>query len=103
MTTPYDNAPAGSAKPRFDVTRFRPTGAQLKQAAVLLPLARRLPKNPAFLGLAAVGILGAIAWRNRARIAEAAAPMITQARIRGSALRDRVDAARTREDPASGL
>ena len=88
---------------RFDITRYRPTGAQLKQAAVLLPLARRLPKNPAFLGLAAVGILGALAWRNRARIAEAAAPLINEARIKGQALRSQVDAARTREDPTSAI
>jgi len=103
MTTTYDTAPIGSPKTRFDVTRFRPTGAQMKQAAALLPLARRLPKNPAFLGLAAVGILGAIAWRNRARIAEAAAPVITEARIKGQALRDRVDSARHRDDPASAI
>ena len=51
----------------------------MQRAAAILPLARRVPKSPFFLGAAALGVLGVIAWRNRERIRQTAAPMLQQA------------------------
>lgn len=72
----------------------------LKRAAAVLPMvrpvARYVPKNPAFLlGAAAVG-LGFLAWRNRERIRRTAAPLIEDARVRGIALAQRLP--RPRQD-----
>ncbi|WP_411288955.1 hypothetical protein [Phenylobacterium sp.] len=85
------------------VSGFRPTRQHVGHAMKLLPLARYLPRHPLFLGLAAVGVVGALAWRNRAKIAATARPLIDDATARGQALRDKVQAARTRSDEPTGL
>lgn len=85
------------------VSGFRPTRQHVGHAMKLLPFARYLPRHPLFLGLAAVGVVGALAWRNRAKIAATARPLIDDATARGQVLRDRVQAARARHDERSGL
>lgn len=60
-----------------------------KQAVALAPMLRTLPRNPLFLiGAAAVGVAGVLAWRNRAKIAATAGPMIDDAKARGQAMVD---------------
>lgn len=59
----------------------------MKQAAVLGPVLRYIPRHPALLvGAAAVGIAGVLAWRNREKIKVKTAPMVEDARARGQAL-----------------
>lgn len=66
----------------------------LKQAGALTPMLRYVPRNPLFLiGAVVVGVAGVMAWRNRDRIAAAAAPVLDDARARGHAL---VEDARTK-------
>lgn len=74
----------------------------LARAAKLAPLARYVPKHPAFLiGAAVVGLVGALAWRNREKIADRARPLLQEAADktrpllqeaaqRGAALRERL-------------
>lgn len=67
-----------------------PGRGRLKQAAALLPMARYVPRHPAFLvGAAALGV-GFLAWRNRERIRRTAAPMLQDAAARGQAMRQRM-------------
>ena len=54
--------------------------ALARRATALAPFVRYVPKNPAFLiGAAVVGVLGTMAWRNRARIAAKAGPVLQNA------------------------
>src|SRR5687767_10068784 len=54
--------------------------AMAQRATAMVPFLRYAPKHPGLLiGAAAVGILGALAWRNRARIAEKAGPVLQNA------------------------
>jgi hypothetical protein len=63
----------------------------LARAAKLAPMARYVPKHPAFLiGAAVVGVAGMLAWRNRQKIAEKARPLLQSAAERGADLRDRL-------------
>ena len=65
-----------------------------QRATALLPYARYVPKHPAlWIGAAVVGVAGAIAWRNRAKIAERARPMLQNAADRA---RPMIDAASER-------
>jgi len=60
-------------------------------APYVRPVVRYVPKNPVFLiGAVALGVAGALAWRNRRRIAEAAKPMLESAATRGQAMRQRL-------------
>lgn len=67
----------------------------LKRALALAPMARPairyMPKHPALLiGAAVVGVAGALAWRNRERIAATARPLLRDAAGRGAAMRARL-------------
>ena len=58
----------------------------MQRAAAIVPYARYVPRNPAFLiGAVALGIVGALAWRNRAKIAAAARPLLQNAAAKGQA------------------
>ena len=61
---------------------------QLKPAAALaVPAMRFARRNPLMLiGALALGVAGALAWRNREKIAQTAGPLIDDARTRGQAL-----------------
>jgi len=61
---------------------------QLKPAAALAaPAMRFARRNPLMLlGALALGVAGALAWRNREKIAQTAGPLIDDARARGQAL-----------------
>jgi hypothetical protein len=60
---------------------------QLKQAAAFTPMLKAIPKNPfLWIGAAAIGIAGVVAWRNREKIAATAQPMIDDARAKGEAM-----------------
>jgi hypothetical protein len=51
-----------------------------QRATSMLPFVRYVPKHPGFLiGAAVVGVLGTLAWRNRAKIAERAGPVLQNA------------------------
>lgn len=54
--------------------------AMAQRATALVPLMRYAPRHPGLLiGAAVLGVLGTLAWRNRARIAEKAAPVLQNA------------------------
>jgi polyhydroxyalkanoate synthesis regulator phasin len=56
-------------------------------AAMAAPALRFARRNPMMLmGALLLGVAGAVAWRNRDRIAETAGPLIDDARSRGQAL-----------------
>lgn len=66
---------------------------QMKQAGALGPVLKYVPKNPfVWIGAAVVGVAGVLAWRNREKIANAAAPVIADARAKGEALIDQATA-----------
>ena len=62
---------------------------QLKQVGALAPVFRYFPRHPGVLiGAAVVGVAGMLAWRNRDKIRDKAAPMLAEARLKGRALAD---------------
>ena len=66
---------------------------QLKQVGRAAPMVRAAARNPfLWIGAAAVGVAGVLAWRNRERIAAAAKPVIADARARGGVLIDEATA-----------
>lgn len=69
MTDPYDSRPR---------SRFPRNLGQMAQAgAMILPALRYVPKNPVFMIGALV--VGAWAWRNRAKLADSARPILDKA------------------------
>lgn len=55
--------------------------------ALAVPAMRFARRNPLMLfGALALGVAGALAWRNREKIAETAGPLIEDARVKGQAL-----------------
>ena len=59
---------------------FERAPAIAQRATTLLPFVRFLPRHPAvWLGAAAVGVVGTLAWRNRAKIAAKAGPVLQNA------------------------
>ena len=72
----------------------------MQRAATILPMARYVPKNPMFLGAAAVGLLGILAWRNREKIRRTAGPLLQNAAERTSSLRERMPWTRATGTPA---
>jgi hypothetical protein len=63
------------------------TRADAKRVAAFTPMLKAIPRNPLlWIGAAAVGIAGVIAWRNREKIAAKAQPMIDSARVKGEAM-----------------
>jgi hypothetical protein len=65
----------------------------MQRAAAIVPYARYVPKNPAFLiGAVALGIVGALAWRNREKIAATARPLLQNAAAKGQALAEQARA-----------
>jgi hypothetical protein len=59
----------------------------MQRAAAIVPYARYVPKNPAFLiGAVALGVVGVLAWRNREKIAATARPLLQNAAARGHEL-----------------
>jgi hypothetical protein len=67
---------------------------QMKQvSAMAAPVLKYVPKNPfIWIGAALVGVAGVLAWRNREKIANAAGPVIADARAKGEALIDQATA-----------
>jgi hypothetical protein len=62
---------------------------QMMQGGRLGSALRVIPRNPVLLiGAAVLGIVGVLAWRNRDRIAEKAAPLIEDAKVKGQELID---------------
>ncbi|MBW8813325.1 MAG: hypothetical protein JF588_07845 [Caulobacterales bacterium] len=73
----------------LDQYRLPLNRGQMKQAGALAPALKYVPKNPfIWIGAAVVGVAGVLAWRNREKIANAAAPVIADARAKGEALID---------------
>ena len=59
----------------------------VQRAATLAPYTRYVRKNPALLiGALALGIVGALAWRNRAKIAATAGPLLQNVAAKGQTL-----------------
>jgi hypothetical protein len=60
-----------------------------QRATALLPYARFLPRHPAlWIGAAVLGAAGAMAWKNRARIAERTRPVLQNAADRARPVLD---------------
>jgi hypothetical protein len=59
----------------------------MQRAASIVPYARYVPKNPAILiGAAVLGVVGVLAWRNRAKIAATTRPLLQNAAAKGQEL-----------------
>ena len=59
---------------------FQRAPAMAQRATALLPYARFVPRHPAlWIGAAVLGVAGAVAWKNRAKISERTRPMLQNA------------------------
>ena len=79
----------------------------MQRATAILPMARYarfVPKNPWFLGAAALGIAGALAWKNREKIRRVAGPALQNAADRARPMletaRERMPSTRATGTPA---